>query len=158
MFIHILDHDGKTVYEADLSAGPEAFRNGIAPASSSAASACSPGIGSPTSAKTTRSPSPSDTPSTCERSRCVAIVDHEFRRGLDSSGTLPAIARHLSRIDLAVLLGLPVAWRGFWDAAFPNSLGRKEETTPSARGNASRPDPVELFGAVSVLLRADAVA
>ena len=91
-----------------------------------------------------------------ELSRCAAT--DEFRRGLDSSGTLPAIARHLSRIELAALLGLRVARRGFWDAAFPNSLGRKEETTPSARGNASWPDPGELFGAVLVLLRMDAVA
>ena len=66
--------------------------------------------------------------------------------------------RHLSGIELAALLGLRVARRGFWDAASPNSLGRKEETTPSARGNASWPDPVELFGAVSVLPRMDAVA
>ena len=29
--------------------------------------------------------------------------------------------RHLSRIELADLLGLHVARRGFWDAAFPNS-------------------------------------
>jgi hypothetical protein len=27
MFTHILDHDGKTVFEADLPAGPDAFRN-----------------------------------------------------------------------------------------------------------------------------------
>lgn len=26
-----LDHEGKTVFEADLPAGPEAFRNAIAP-------------------------------------------------------------------------------------------------------------------------------
>ena len=31
MFTHILDHDGKTVFEADLPASPEAFRNAIAP-------------------------------------------------------------------------------------------------------------------------------
>ena len=85
-----------------------------------------------------------------ELSRCAARADHEFRRGLDSSGTLPATARHLSRIELADLLGLPVARRGFWDAAFPNSPGGKEETTPSARGNTSRPEPVERVGAVSV--------
>jgi hypothetical protein len=41
---------------------------------------------------------------------------------------------------------------------FQNSPGRKEETTPSARGNTSWPEPVELFGAVSVLPRMDAVA
>ena len=66
--------------------------------------------------------------------------------------------RPLSRIELADLLGLRVARRGFWDAAFPNSPGRKEETTPSFHGNMNRPDPVELFGAVSVLPRMDAVA
>ena len=87
-----------------------------------------------------------------ELSRCAASADHEFRRGLDSSGTLPAIHRYLSGIERADLLGLPVARRGFWDATFPNSPGRKEETTPSARGNTSRPEPVELFGAVSVIL------
>src|ERR1019366_8637567 len=31
MFTHILDHDGKTVFEADLPANPAAFRNAIAP-------------------------------------------------------------------------------------------------------------------------------
>ena len=31
MFIHILDHDGKTVFEADLPANPDAFRHAIAP-------------------------------------------------------------------------------------------------------------------------------
>ena len=31
MFTHILDNDGKTVFEADLPASPEAFRNAIAP-------------------------------------------------------------------------------------------------------------------------------
>ena len=41
---------------------------------------------------------------------------------------------------------------------FQNSPGRKEETTPSARGNTSWPEPVELFGAVSVLPRMDTVA
>ena len=31
MFTHILDHDGKTVFEADLPASPDAFRHAIAP-------------------------------------------------------------------------------------------------------------------------------
>jgi transposase len=31
MFTHILDHDGNTVFEADLPASPDAFRNAIAP-------------------------------------------------------------------------------------------------------------------------------
>ena len=31
MFTHILDHEGNTVFEADLPASPEAFRNAIAP-------------------------------------------------------------------------------------------------------------------------------
>ena len=31
MFTHILNHDGNTVFEADLPAGPDAFRNAIAP-------------------------------------------------------------------------------------------------------------------------------
>jgi hypothetical protein len=31
MFTHILDHDGNTVFEADLPANPDAFRNAIAP-------------------------------------------------------------------------------------------------------------------------------
>jgi hypothetical protein len=31
MFTHILDNDGKTVFKADLSANPDAFRNAIAP-------------------------------------------------------------------------------------------------------------------------------
>jgi hypothetical protein len=61
MFTHILDHDGKTVFEADLPAGPEAFRNAIAPVWSSVANACSPGFGSPIFAKTTRFPSRSAT-------------------------------------------------------------------------------------------------
>ena len=30
MFTHILDHEGKTVFEADLPASPDAFRNAIA--------------------------------------------------------------------------------------------------------------------------------
>src|SRR5471032_813722 len=37
-------------------------------------------------------------------------------------------------IELAVLLGLPVARRGFWDAAFPIPPGGKE-TMPSLHGN-----------------------
>ena len=60
-----------------------------------------------------------------ELSRCAASADHEFRRGLDSSGMLSATARHLSRIELADLLGLHVARRGFWDAAFPIPLEGK---------------------------------
>jgi hypothetical protein len=49
-------------------------------------------------------------------------------------------------------LCLACAWHGEVSGTlrFQNSLGRKEETRPSARGNASWPDPVELFGAVSV--------
>src|SRR5580692_2834762 len=31
MFTHILDHEGNTVFEADLPASPDAFRNAIAP-------------------------------------------------------------------------------------------------------------------------------
>ena len=31
MFTHILDHEGKTVFEANLPASPDAFRNAIAP-------------------------------------------------------------------------------------------------------------------------------
>ena len=31
MFTHILDHDGNTVFEADLPANPDAFRHAIAP-------------------------------------------------------------------------------------------------------------------------------
>ena len=31
MFTHILDHDGNTVFEADLPARPDAFRHAIAP-------------------------------------------------------------------------------------------------------------------------------
>jgi transposase len=31
MFTHILDHDGNTVFEADLPASSDAFRNAIAP-------------------------------------------------------------------------------------------------------------------------------
>jgi hypothetical protein len=66
-----------------------------------------------------------------ELSRCAARADHEFRRGLDSSGTLPAIARHLSRIELAALLGLHVARRGFWDADSRIPLEGKEKTPSS---------------------------
>ena len=62
-----------------------------------------------------------------ELSRCAASADHEFRRGLDSSGMLPATARHLSRIELADLLGLRVARRGFWDAAFSKFPWRENE-------------------------------
>ena len=31
MFTHILDHAGQTVFERDLPADPDAFRNAIAP-------------------------------------------------------------------------------------------------------------------------------
>ena len=62
-----------------------------------------------------------------ELSRCVATADHEFRRGLDSSGTLPAIPRYLSRIELADLPGLRVARRGFWGATLSNPPGGMSE-------------------------------
>ena len=38
---------------------------------------------------------------------------------------LPATARYFSEIERAVLLGLHVARRGFWDAAFPNTPWRE---------------------------------
>ena len=60
MFVHILDHAGKTVFEARSARRarrlPRRHQAVSARASSSAASACSPGTGSPTSAKTRRIP------------------------------------------------------------------------------------------------------
>jgi hypothetical protein len=60
--------------------------------------------------------------------------------------------RHSSGIELAVLLGLCVARRGFWGVTFPNSPPEGGEVLPSLHGNMQWPDPVELFGAASVLL------
>ena len=155
MFTHILDHEGNTVFEADLPASPDAFRNAIAPFRAGLVVGCecmfswywladlceddeipftlghalymkaihggkskNDRIDAAKIAGLLRGgmfPMP-----TCraihELSRCVATADHEFRRGLDSSGTLPATARHPSGIELAALLGLYVARRGFWDA------------------------------------------
>jgi len=54
---------------------------------------------------------------------------------------LPAKARYFSEIELAVLLGLHVARRGFWDATFPIP-SEEGETEPSLHGNVERPDPV----------------
>ena len=59
-------------------------------------------------------------------------------------------------IELADLLGLYVARRGFWDAAplaspLPTGgEGPGVRGSPSWRGNTPGPDPVELFGAASV--------
>src|SRR5713226_3549903 len=62
-------------------------------------------------------------------------------------------ARHPLGIELAVLLCLHVARRGFWGATFRLPLEREEkETMPSLPGDRQRPDPVELFGAASVFL------
>ena len=58
----------------------------------------------------------------------------------------------IAEIQRADFLGRCMARRGFWDATFPNTPGGKVETTPSARGNTNRPEPVELFGAVSVFI------
>jgi hypothetical protein len=106
-----------------------------------------------------------------ELSRCVARADYEFRRGLDSSGTLPATARHPTFLPSpsgrgaggegsSSLICLACAWHGEVSGTprFPIPPGGKEETTPSLHGNMNRPEPVELFGAVSVLPRMDAVA
>ena len=55
------------------------------------------------------------------RCRCRSRVC----RGLEPAGTLPAKARYSSEIELAVLLGLHVARRGFWDATSPKSHQRE---------------------------------
>ena len=65
MFVHVLSARGKTVFERDLPAEPDAFLDAVKPfrkTSSSAASACSPGTGSPICARTNASPSSWATP------------------------------------------------------------------------------------------------
>src|SRR5450755_2997073 len=65
-----------------------------------------------------------------ELSRCVADADDEFAAVSIPRRMLPATARYPSGIELAVLLGLHVARRGFWDAASRNAPLRVK------RGNA----------------------
>ena len=65
MFTHVLDDQGKTVYERDLPARPDAFLDAVRPFRdgwSSAVSACSPGTGWPICARTSTSPSSWGTP------------------------------------------------------------------------------------------------
>ena len=57
------------------------------------------------------------------------------------AGCSRRLQRHLAGIELADLLGLPVARRGFWDADAPIPLEGKERK-PSLVGNSRWPDPV----------------
>ena len=65
VFVHILDHKGKTVFERDLPADPAAFLKAIQPYRKNLVvgpSACSPGTGWPTCVRPKASPSPWATP------------------------------------------------------------------------------------------------
>ncbi len=67
MYLCILDQAGVIVFHQNLAAEPAAFLKAIAPSATElvvAASACSPGTGSPISARPSTSPSCSATPCT----------------------------------------------------------------------------------------------